>query len=93
MPSRDRILEHTRECVRKYGPSCALNTRPIAEDLFRGIAILQTIVHATSPQPKKEEDSFEEKLAIKMINIAWMAEDMQIDLAQAVFAKMKVNLD
>ncbi len=93
MPPHDNILEHTRDYVRKNGPNCSLNTRPIAEDLFRGLAILQTIAHATAPQLGGEETNHEKELARKMIDIAWEAEDMQIDLAQVVFNKMKANLD
>ena len=93
MPSRDNILEHTRDYIKKNGPNCSLNTRPIAEDLFRGLAILQVVAHATTPQFIKGEASKEERLACKIVDIAWEAEDLSIDLAQAVFDKMKSNLN
>ncbi len=93
MAPHDNILEHTRDYVRKNGPNCSLNTRPVAEDLYRGLAILQTIAYATTPQLGGEETSHEAELARKMIALAWEAEDMQIDLAQVVFDKMKNNLN
>ncbi len=93
MPPHNNILEHTRDYVRKNGPNCSLNTRPIAEDLFRGLAILQTIAYATTPFiTSGEEVSHEKELARKMIALAWEANDLQIDLAQVVFDKLKNNL-